>query len=160
MSRRCPAPLLSLLPPFYPADLPALGYGPEGHGGLCEAEGLLVRLSSLCPALPASHCFALLALLCADGPLGATPPRVRDRLPACLQVSWISRVSVMDTAEIASRCRERGPFAEAALTPDEQRLLRNMIARVDRLAQAAADVRRCLRAGWRVLLGRQAAVRR
>ncbi|KAI3437761.1 hypothetical protein D9Q98_000208 [Chlorella vulgaris] len=54
-------------------------------------------------------------------------------------VDWISRISVLDTAAIASRCRSRGPFAEAALDADEQRLLRNMMRRVERLAQAAAE---------------------
>ncbi|KAL4451694.1 hypothetical protein ABPG75_007356 [Micractinium tetrahymenae] len=54
-------------------------------------------------------------------------------------VDWISRISVMDTQLIASRCRSRGPFAEAALNDEEQKLLRNMMARVERLAQAAAD---------------------
>lgn len=54
-------------------------------------------------------------------------------------VDWISRISVMDTQAIASRCRSRGPFAEAALTNKEQQLLKNMMGRVDRLAQAAAD---------------------
>ncbi|KAL4433468.1 hypothetical protein ABPG77_010321 [Micractinium sp. CCAP 211/92] len=54
-------------------------------------------------------------------------------------VDWISRISVMDTQVIASRCRSRGPFAEAALNDQEEKLLRNMMARVERLAQAAAD---------------------
>jgi proline dehydrogenase len=39
-------------------------------------------------------------------------------------VSWISRVSVMDTAAIASRCRSRGPFAGAGLGTACMRLKR------------------------------------
>ncbi|PSC69490.1 Proline dehydrogenase [Micractinium conductrix] len=54
-------------------------------------------------------------------------------------VDWISRISVLDTQLIASRCRSRGPFAEAALNAEEQQLLKNTMARVERLAQAAAD---------------------
>ena len=32
-------------------------------------------------------------------------------------VDWISRISVMDTAAIAARCRSRGPFAGAGAAP-------------------------------------------
>lgn len=54
-------------------------------------------------------------------------------------VDWMSRVSVMDTQAIANRCRSRGPFAEAALNSEELQLMRNLMARVERLARAAAD---------------------
>lgn len=62
---------------------------------------------------------------------------------------WCRQISVRDTAAIAARCRERGPFAEAALSGEEVALLDNMMARVDALASIAAEVR-----GGGLLLGR------
>ncbi|KAK2077068.1 hypothetical protein QBZ16_004701 [Prototheca wickerhamii] len=52
-------------------------------------------------------------------------------------VDWTSQISLFDTAKIASRCRERGPFFNAALTEEENDLLRKMLARVETLAAAA-----------------------
>lgn len=42
-----------------------------------------------------------------------------------------------DGAEIASRCKDDGPFARAALTVEELKLLDNMQGRVNTLAEAA-----------------------
>lgn len=55
---------------------------------------------------------------------------------------WSRQVSVRDTAAISARCRERGPFAEAALNGEEVVLLDNMMRRVDSLADMASQVRR------------------
>lgn len=54
-------------------------------------------------------------------------------------VGWSKQVSVHDTRAIASRCRSRGPFAEAALSEEECHLLDAMMGRVDRLAKVASE---------------------
>lgn len=54
-------------------------------------------------------------------------------------MAFTKGVSVYDGLEIASRCREQGPFARAALTPEELKLLDNMHGRVNTLAEAAAE---------------------
>lgn len=56
-------------------------------------------------------------------------------------IDWTGQISLFDTASIASRCRERGPFFDAALTEEENELLRKMLARVETLAAAAAAAR-------------------
>ena len=54
-------------------------------------------------------------------------------------VSFTKQVTVYDGTAIAARCRTQGPFAKAALTQEELRLLDNMMHRVDALAAAAVE---------------------
>lgn len=55
-------------------------------------------------------------------------------------VEFTERVSVKDGAAIASRCKTRGPFAEATLSQEELALLESMMKRVDGLACAASSM--------------------
>ena len=60
------------------------------------------------------------------------------------------QVTAFDTQAIAKRCRSEGPFSRAALNDEEEQLLRNMMRRVETLADIAAEVGnsgQCLAAG-------------
>ncbi|GAB4819231.1 hypothetical protein N2152v2_006277 [Parachlorella kessleri] len=54
-------------------------------------------------------------------------------------ISWTKRVTAFDTQAIAKRCRSEGPFSRAALNDEEEQLLRNMMRRVETLADIAAE---------------------
>lgn len=50
------------------------------------------------------------------------------------------QMTPFDTQAIAKQCRTVGPFARAALDEEENQLLRNMMRRVETLAEIAAQV--------------------
>jgi len=54
-------------------------------------------------------------------------------------ICFTKGINIYRGAEIASRCKNTGPFARAALDQEELQLLDNMIGRVNTLAQAAAE---------------------
>lgn len=118
---------------------PSLSYRSQGRhtGALSLLEAVSVntctscfsiRLLTLCPMLPP--------------PLSVCPNR--GALPLHVQqifahldagkdelvdyVDWISRISVLDTAAIASRCRSRGPFAGIARPAGWARAARHVTA--------------------------------
>lgn len=54
-------------------------------------------------------------------------------------ICFTKGINIYRGAEIASRCKNTGPFARAALDQEELELLDNMIGRVNTLAQAASE---------------------
>mmetsp|Transcript_2186 Transcript_2186/g.4489 ORF Transcript_2186/g.4489 Transcript_2186/m.4489 type:complete len:676 (+) Transcript_2186:149-2176(+) len=54
-------------------------------------------------------------------------------------LAFTKGITVYRGTEIASRCKEEGPFSRAALDEEELRLLDNMLRRVNILAEAAVD---------------------
>ena len=54
-------------------------------------------------------------------------------------VAFTKGVTIYQSADIASRCKEEGPFSRAALSKEELKLLDNMLGRVNTLAEAAVE---------------------
>lgn len=54
-------------------------------------------------------------------------------------VAFTKGVTIYESADIASSCKEEGPFSRAALNKEELQLLDNMLGRVNKLAEAAVD---------------------
>lgn len=58
-------------------------------------------------------------------------------------LSVLAQITAFDTQAIAKQCRTIGPFARAALNEEEMQLLKNMMRRVEILADIAAQVLLC-----------------
>ncbi len=56
-------------------------------------------------------------------------------------LSWSQRLKLNDIPLLVKHCRVAGPVSRSALTELELELLHNMIGRLSRLAEVAAEVR-------------------
>lgn len=55
-------------------------------------------------------------------------------------LSWSQRLKLDDIPLLVKHCRVAGPLSRSALTERELQLLHNMIGRLSRLAEVAAQV--------------------
>lgn len=62
-------------------------------------------------------------------------------------LSWSQRLKLDDIPLLVKHCRVAGPLSRSALTERELQLLHNMIGRLSRLAEVAAQV--CVCCTWR-----------
>jgi hypothetical protein len=58
-------------------------------------------------------------------------------------LSWSQRLKLDDIPLLVKHCRVAGPLSRSALTERELQLLHNMIGRLSRLAEVAAQVGCC-----------------